>query len=97
MDNEVPKWFSSLAAEDMEFIKKFIMSSGSLKEISKIYGVSYPTIRLRLDKVIQNIEIQEQEENKPFIKYVMQLVIDDKIDLDIAKNIVSKYKEETEE
>ena len=31
----------NLDDEDVAFIKKFILSSGSLKEIAKLYGVSY--------------------------------------------------------
>lgn len=97
MNNKVPEWFSTLSAEDMEFIKKFILGSGSLKEIAKSYGVSYPTVRLRLDKIIQNIELQEKEGAQPFSTFVMKLVIDDKIDLEVAKSIVDKYKESMEE
>ncbi|MDN3426575.1 DUF2089 family protein [Microbacterium sp. APC 3898] len=97
MNNKVPEWFSTLSAEDMEFIKKFILGSGSLKEIAKLYGVSYPTVRLRLDKIIQNIELQEKEGSQPFSTFVMKLVIDDKIDLEVAKSIVDKYKESMEE
>ena len=97
MNNKVPEWFSTLSAEDMEFIKKFILGSGSLKEIAKLYGVSYPTVRLRLDKIIQNIELQEKEDSQPFSTFVMKLVIDDKIDLEVAKSIVDKYKESMEE
>ncbi|MDN3437832.1 DUF2089 family protein [Planococcus sp. APC 3900] len=97
MNNKVPEWFSTLSAEDMEFIKKFILGSGSLKEIAKSYGVSYPTVRLRLDKIIQNIELQEKEGSQPFSTFVMKLVIDDKIDLEVAKSIVDKYKESLEE
>ena len=97
LNNKVPEWFSTLSAEDMEFIKKFILGSGSLKEIAKLYGVSYPTVRLRLDKIIQNIELQEKEGSQPFSTFVMKLVIDDKIDLEVAKSIVDKYKESMEE
>lgn len=97
LNNKVPEWFSTLSTEDMEFIKKFILGSGSLKEIAKLYGVSYPTVRLRLDKIIQNIELQEKEGSQPFSTFVMKLVIDDKIDLEVAKSIVDKYKESMEE
>ena len=36
----VPDWLATLDDEDLSFIKKFIMSSGSLKEIASIYGVT---------------------------------------------------------
>ena len=35
----LPGWMADLAEEDLAFIKKFIMSSGSLKEVAALYGV----------------------------------------------------------
>ena len=45
----IPAWMAELEEEDLTFIKKFILSSGTLKEEAALYGVSYPTLRLRLD------------------------------------------------
>ena len=55
----IPEWISQLEETDLAFIKNFILSSGSLKEIAGIYGVTYPTVRLRLDRLIQKIEMAE--------------------------------------
>ena len=56
---------SRLGSEDQQFALAFILSSGSLKEMAKLYGVSYPTVRNRLDDLIARlsaiIESQEQE------------------------------------
>ena len=46
----IPEWLASLDEEDVSFIKKFVLASGSLKEVAGIYGVTYPTVRLRLDQ-----------------------------------------------
>ena len=43
----IPSWMENLEVEDLTFIKNFILSSGSLKEIAREYDVSYPTVRLR--------------------------------------------------
>ncbi len=48
--------FFSLEQEGATFLKNFVLKSGSLKEIAKLYEVSYPTVRLRLDKLIQKID-----------------------------------------
>lgn len=48
----MPDWMANLADEDLTFIRKFIMSSGSLKQLAQDYNVTYPTVRLRLDKLI---------------------------------------------
>lgn len=47
------QWTDSLSTPEINFIKEFILVSGSLKAISKKYEVSYPTVRVRLDKIIK--------------------------------------------
>ena len=56
--DKIPQWMLALEEEDAAFLKNFLMKSGSLKDIAKLYGVSYPTVRLRLDKLIQNLKDQ---------------------------------------
>ena len=48
--DKIPQWMLALEEEDAAFLKNFLMKSGSLKDIAKLYGVSYPTVRLRLAK-----------------------------------------------
>lgn len=91
---ELPRWLIELENEDLNFIKQFIMASGSLKDIARYYEVTYPTIRLRLDKLIQKIEINDNEEEKPFITLVKQLAIEDKMDIETAKLLIESYKNE---
>ena len=59
----VPEWMVNLDPEDVTFIKNFLLASGSLKEIAKQYDVTYPTVRLRLDKLIQKIRIRWKPEH----------------------------------
>ena len=44
-----------LPMEDQDFIIRLIEASGSLKEMARVYGLSYPTIRNRLDSLIDKI------------------------------------------
>ena len=46
---------AGLSVEDQEFTLAFIRASGSLKEMAKLLGVSYPTVRNRLDDVIDRL------------------------------------------
>ena len=46
--DHIPKWIANLTDEDMSFIKNFVLSSGSLKEMSQMYQVSYPTMSIAL-------------------------------------------------
>ncbi len=89
----VPSWMAGLEEEDAVFIKRFILASGSLKEIAAQYGVSYPTVRLRLDRLIQKIRIGEDEEADPYIGLIKRLAIEDKIDVDAAKTLIRRYKQ----
>lgn len=88
----VPEWMVNLDEEDLAFIKKFILASGSLKEIANQYEVTYPTVRLRLDRLIQKIQINEDNANEPYISLIKRLAVNDKIDFDTAKILVSEYK-----
>ena len=56
MAEVMPGWISNLEDEELSFIKKFILASGSLKEMAQLYNVTYPTVRLRLDKIIEKIK-----------------------------------------
>ena len=89
-------WLSELDTEDVNFIKKFILASGSLKEIAKIYDVSYPTVRLRLDRLIQKIKLADKASDDAFINLIKKLTIDEKVELDVAKTIINAYKSNKE-
>lgn len=88
----VPEWMVNLDEEDVAFIRNFLMSSGSLKEIAKQYGVTYPTVRLRLDKLIQKIQISEDVENEPYISLIKRLAVNDRLDFETAKILIQEYK-----
>ncbi len=88
----LPEWIGGLDDEDVIFIKKFLLASGSLKEIANQYGVTYPTVRLRLDKLIQKIQIAEDNSSEPYISLIKKLAVDDKLDFDTAKVLISEYK-----
>ena len=91
MEN-IPIWLADLEDEDAAFIKKFVLASGSLKEVAALYGVSYPTVRLRLDRLIQKIKISETAEADPYVLLVKRLAVDDKLDFDTAKILIGEYR-----
>ena len=92
--DKIPQWMLALEEEDAAFLKNFLMKSGSLKDIAKLYGVSYPTVRLRLDKLIQKVSLSEQKEEELFLAFIKGLAVDARIDLETAKMIMEKYKKE---
>ena len=47
---------ANLPREDLELVTELVLQSGSLKDLAASYGVSYPTIRGRLDRVIERLK-----------------------------------------
>lgn len=90
----MPEWMANLEEEDLVFIKKFLLSSGSLKEMARQYGVTYPTVRLRLDRLIQKIQLSDQVEGEPYIALIKRLALQDKLDFGTAKLLITQYKKQ---
>lgn len=93
----IPSWITNLEDEDLNFIKRFLLASGSLKEIASEYNVTYPTVRLRLDKLIQKIKLNDIEETQPYIELIKKMAIDEKMDLDTAKILINEYRKISKE
>ncbi len=55
---ELPS-LARLSANDQAFVLEFIKASGSLKEMAKFLGLSYPTVRNRLDEIIERVKLAE--------------------------------------
>ncbi|MFP5064335.1 DUF2089 family protein [Staphylococcus pseudintermedius] len=87
-------WLDGLDESDLEFVRRFILNSGSLKKLSKEYEVSYPTIRSRLNQLISKIKLVEEKQSEPMIKFIKSLAIEDKVSLETANLIIKKYKDE---
>ena len=73
----IPQWITELSEEDLNFVKRFVLSSGSLKEMAKIYGVTYPTVRSRLDRVIKQILSSDEKKEDAYISLIKKMVLDE--------------------
>ena len=93
----VPEWMAELEEEDVAFIRRFLLASGSLKEVAGEYGVSYPTVRLRLDRLIQKIRLADDRAADPYVALIKRLVVNEKIDFDAAKLLISEYRKAKED
>lgn len=56
--------FSELNDEQIEFIKVFLVSHGSIKEVEKQLGISYPTVKNRLADIVKALTGNELEKPK---------------------------------
>lgn len=57
---ELPQ-LARLALEDQIFIAAFVKSHGSIKEMEQVFGVSYPTIKARLNRLASALEFVETD------------------------------------
>ncbi len=89
------RWMDMLEDEDLAFIKKFVLASGSLKEMAKAYGITYPTVRLRLDRLIGKIELLESKEITSEFERVLRIQYGEgKIGMDSLKVLLEAHRKE---
>jgi hypothetical protein len=90
-------WLDYLSEEDLTFVKRFLLSSGSLKALAEAYGISYPTVRLRLDRLIAKIQVvDDQQIVSPFEKLLRAELAEGKIDLSTFRRLLAAHNEELE-
>lgn len=54
-----------LSAEDQVFVMAFVRSHGSIKEMERIFGISYPTVKNRLNRISQSFQMVETDPVPP--------------------------------
>src|SRR5262245_30740477 len=91
------RWLEYLTEEDLAFIKRFILASGSLKEIAAGYGISYPTVRLRLDRLIAKIAVVDSlDVRSEFERLLRAQHAEGRIDADTLKTLLAAYRKDRE-
>jgi hypothetical protein len=89
------RWVDALEEEDLAFIKRFVLASGSMKELANAYGISYPTVRLRLDRLIQKIKLVDRQDiTTPFERILRLQHADGKIDRQTLKLLLAAHDAE---
>ena len=90
-------WIEHLTDEDLAFVKRFLLASGSLKELAEAYGISYPTVRLRLDRLIEKVRIlDDQDIHSEFERVLRATYAEGKVDLDTLKLLLKEHRREME-
>lgn len=90
-------WLDFLSDEDIAFLRRFVLASGSLKEVAKQYSVTYPTIRLRLDRLIAKIEIvEEQSEMSEFERLLRVQFADGKLNHETFQLLLAAHLKDGE-
>ena len=44
------------------FVSEFVRSHGSIKYMEKVFGISYPTVKNRLNRIVQQLHLVEVEQ-----------------------------------
>ena len=92
-DSDKKHWMEFLEDEDLAFVKRFILFSGSLKDLADAYNVSYPTLRLRLDRLIEKIKIIDNQKNDDdFERQLRAHFADGKLDSQVFKKLLAAYQ-----
>jgi hypothetical protein len=85
-------WLDLLEDEDLAFLKRFVLASGSLKELAEAYGISYPTVRLRLDRLIAKVQVfDSQKPMNNFERLARGMHADGRIDVDTLKKLLAAH------
>lgn len=95
---EARRWTDLLSDEDLAFLKRFVLSSGSLKELAQAYGISYPTVRLRLDRLIEKVKVLDSQEiTSGFERVLRAQFAEGKLDGETLKALLAAHRQEMEE
>lgn len=60
-----PPQLARLSAEDQVFVAAFLRSHGSIKEMEQVFGVSYPTVKARLNRIAGQLEFVDTDPRPP--------------------------------
>ena len=89
------RWIDYLSSEDLAFLKRFLLASGTLKQLAHEYGISYPTVRLRLDRLIEKVRlVDEHSAAGPFEQRLRLLYGDGAIDDETFRALLEAYRNE---
>ncbi len=56
---------ASLSAEDQVFVMAFVRCHGTIKEMEEMFGISYPTVKNRLNRIARQLEFVETVKVSP--------------------------------
>jgi hypothetical protein len=94
MKRDVPEWLGPLDDEDLMFLKRFLLVSGSLKDLAAEYAISYPTVRARLDRLIAKVKAADDAAvTDAFRKQLQILIADGTVSPDAARALLRSHEQ----
>lgn len=90
----MPEWMVALDADDRQFLRRFVLGSGSLKDLATEYGVSYPTVRARLDRLIAKVKAAEDPRPADsFERRLRLLVAEGTVSANLGKQLLDAHRD----
>ena len=88
----------SLTEEELDLVLQLVLTSGSFKDLARIYQVSYPTIRIRMDRLIQRVQqIVGGAPADPMMQLLAELVERGEITVSAARSLRDLYRRQRTE
>lgn len=86
--------FTSLTLEQMNFVEVFLVSRGNIKEVEKALGISYPTVRGKLNEIIAILGHDKQTEDETSVSksQVISMLENDEISTQEAIELLKNKK-----
>jgi len=82
--------FESLSKEQVAFAEIFLKNRGIIKDVEKELGISYPTVRAKLDDVINALGFEVKSDSKDDVNTILDDLDNGKIDIDEAIKKIRK-------
>ena len=87
-----PGLLGSLTEEQIRFVKVFLARRGNIREVGKELGISYPTVRSRLDEILEVLGLSSDDEPGDILEKVRQ----GELPVDEAARIIADWRQERE-
>jgi len=84
--------FAGLTEKQLEFVKVFIRCKGNIKEVEKELGISYPTVKSRLDEVAGALDVELPEDEKKDNTEVLESLEKGELSIEEALEILKEKR-----
>ncbi len=86
--------FCALTEEQAAFLRLFVLSRGNLSEVEKRLGISYPTVRAKVDEIVQRIQAAEAPRHPTDRRAILEAVQRGEIPVADATRLIQALGEE---
>src|SRR5713226_9469831 len=88
----------ALNEEELDLVLQLVLASGSLKDLARVYQVSYPTIRAKVDRLIARVQqIVGGASPDPMMQLLADLVERGEITVSAARSVRDLYRQQKTE